>query len=173
MQTHLMLVRERELLVLGDPLDRVPERGGALVVRGEAGIGKFALLAAAEHRARPRHGGAERYRGAVRGASALRRSSATTRAGRPDRRAWHRAAAGVGPDGEVAADLEAAAARARQRGGIEVAVAALERAAELSGDSARRGRRLLSAAELAFELGRPQIVLRLLREAQSLELEPQ
>lgn len=39
--------RDRELRVLDDVLERVNERGGALVVRGEAGIGKSALLATA------------------------------------------------------------------------------------------------------------------------------
>jgi pimeloyl-ACP methyl ester carboxylesterase len=43
--------RERELGLLDDLVDRVGERGGALVVSGEAGIGKSALLAAASRRA--------------------------------------------------------------------------------------------------------------------------
>jgi DNA-binding CsgD family transcriptional regulator len=43
--------RERELGVLDGLVDGVGERGGALVVRGEAGIGKSALLAAASTRA--------------------------------------------------------------------------------------------------------------------------
>lgn len=37
--------RDREIRILDDLLGRVTERGGALVVRGEAGIGKSALLA--------------------------------------------------------------------------------------------------------------------------------
>jgi len=40
--------------VLDDLVDRVGERGGALVVRGEAGTGKSALLAAASTRSRKR-----------------------------------------------------------------------------------------------------------------------
>jgi DNA-binding CsgD family transcriptional regulator len=90
--------------------------------------------------------------------------------GEADRRVWHRAAACAGPDENVAAELEAAATRAQQRGGIEAAVAALERAAGLSADPARRGDRLLSAAELAVELGRRDLVARLLREVAPLEL---
>jgi AAA ATPase domain len=46
--TLLPLVgRESELAVLDDLVARVGEFGGALVVRGEAGIGKSALLQAA------------------------------------------------------------------------------------------------------------------------------
>jgi DNA-binding CsgD family transcriptional regulator len=82
-----------------------------------------------------------------------------------DRRVWHRAAACSEPDEEVAADLEAAASRAQIRGGVDTAVAALERAAALSGDPVSRGRRLLRAAELAVELGRRDVVVRLLGEA--------
>jgi DNA-binding CsgD family transcriptional regulator len=90
--------------------------------------------------------------------------------GEVDRRAWHRAASTVGPDEDVAAELEAAAARAQWRGGVEAAVVALERAARLSEDSGRRGERLLRAAELAFELGRQDLVVRLLSLTEPIEL---
>ncbi len=43
--------RERELARLDEMVDGLPERGAALLVRGEAGIGKSALLAAASRRA--------------------------------------------------------------------------------------------------------------------------
>ncbi|WP_433605925.1 ATP-binding protein [Dactylosporangium sp. CA-139114] len=75
-------------------------------------------------------------------------------AGDPERRPWHRASAARGPDEDVAADLEAAAARAHQRGGIETAAAALERAAGLTADPDERAERLLRAADLVAELGR-------------------
>ena len=88
----------------------------------------------------------------------------------PDRRVWHRAAASAGPDEEVAAQLEAAAARAQRHGGIEAAATALERAASLSSDPARRAQRLLRAAEFAAEMGRPDAVTRLFRQLERLDL---
>src|SRR5829696_6254680 len=91
-------------------------------------------------------------------------------ADQPDRQVWHRAAALVGPDESVAAALEATARRARRRGAIGVAIDALERAVELSEDRARKGRRLLDAAELAFERGSQGLVARLVAEAERLEL---
>ena len=48
----LLFGRERDVDVLADLVDRVGERGGAVVIRGDAGIGKSALLAAANRRAR-------------------------------------------------------------------------------------------------------------------------
>jgi DNA-binding CsgD family transcriptional regulator len=94
-------------------------------------------------------------------------------AGEPDRRVWHRAAAVVGYDDAVAGELEGAATRAERRGAQAVAVAALERAAVLTRDPAERGGRLLQAVEWAQELGRPDLVTRLLREVATLELRPQ
>jgi predicted ATPase len=43
--------RERELTRLYELVDEVPERGAALLVRGEPGIGKSTLLVAARQRA--------------------------------------------------------------------------------------------------------------------------
>lgn len=86
----------------------------------------------------------------------------------PDRRAWHRAASTIGRSEDVAADLDEVAARARARGGPIVAVHALERAAELTPDPTRRAKRLLRAAELAFELGRRDIVARVIGEVEPL-----
>ncbi len=87
----------------------------------------------------------------------------------PDRAVWHRAASILGPDEAVAGELEAAARDTRRRGGTAVAVSALQRAADL-GDSTHRARRLLQAAELGFELGRQDLVLDLLAEAEPLGL---
>jgi DNA-binding CsgD family transcriptional regulator len=85
-----------------------------------------------------------------------------------DRRAWHRAAASLGRDEEVAGQLERAAERARQRSGFATAARALERAAELSGDDEDRGRRLAGAAADAWLAGRPGQALALLDKAAAL-----
>jgi DNA-binding CsgD family transcriptional regulator len=89
----------------------------------------------------------------------------------PDRRVWHRAAMISGEHEDIAVELEEAADRARRRGAIGVAIAALRRAGELSGPTTG-GRRLLAAAGLAFELGRPDLVVPLLREAETFERGP-
>jgi DNA-binding CsgD family transcriptional regulator len=63
-----------------------------------------------------------------------------------DRKAWHLAAAASAPDEPIAAALEAAADRARQRGGLVARARAFERAGRLSPDREQRARRLLQAA---------------------------
>jgi DNA-binding CsgD family transcriptional regulator len=74
----------------------------------------------------------------------------------PDRRAWHRAHATAGPDEEIATELERSAGRAADRGGIAAAAAFLERSAELTSDSAERGRRALAAADAKIDSGAPE-----------------
>jgi DNA-binding CsgD family transcriptional regulator len=96
---------------------------------------------------------------------------AATLEAEPDRRVWHRAALISGEHEDVALELEEAAGRARQRGATGVAVTAMRRAGELSGP-AGGGHRMLGAAELAFELGRPDVVAPLLREVERLDLGP-
>ncbi|MEV0027704.1 AAA family ATPase [Nocardia sp. NPDC050793] len=85
----------------------------------------------------------------------------------PDRQVWHRAAGTVGPDEQVAAELEVVAERARHRQG---AVAALERAAALSDSPDRRADRLLRAAESAVDSGRRDTAQRLVDAARTLPL---
>ncbi|SNT66222.1 regulatory protein, luxR family [Asanoa hainanensis] len=72
----------------------------------------------------------------------------------PDRAVWHRASSVSGRDERIAAELEQAAGSARRRGAIASAATWLERAAALSPDPRAQAARLLSAAELAYELGR-------------------
>jgi tetratricopeptide (TPR) repeat protein len=72
----------------------------------------------------------------------------------------------------VAGALDAAADRATLRGASAVAIAALERAADLTADPSGRALRLFRAAELSLELGRPHEAVRLLMAAQQLGLPP-
>src|SRR5204863_3300581 len=57
-----------------------------------------------------------------------------------------------------------------QHGALDVAVAALTRSAELTEGDSQRGARLLSAAELATQMGKRETVLGLLALAEPLEL---
>jgi DNA-binding CsgD family transcriptional regulator len=90
----------------------------------------------------------------------------------PDRRSWHRAKAVLGEDEGAAADLEITACRAQDRGAPSTALGALELAASLTPQGPDRARRLLAAAELAFHLGDPPAVGRLLDSAATLDLSP-
>src|SRR3954469_7770288 len=71
----------------------------------------------------------------------------------PDRRAWHRARAAVGPDEDIAAELERSAGRAFSHGGLAAAAAFLERAATLTPDPARQVGRSLDAAQAKVHAG--------------------
>ncbi|MFH9354549.1 AAA family ATPase [Kitasatospora sp. NPDC017646] len=71
----------------------------------------------------------------------------------PDRRAWHLAAATVGPDQDVSTALQHTADRARRRGGFAAAAAARQRAAELSPRREDRARLFSEAAADAVFTG--------------------
>jgi hypothetical protein len=84
----------------------------------------------------------------------------------PDRRSWHLAQAAVGPDDEVARELERSAERARGRGGLAAAAAFLERSAALTVDAAQRTERALAAAHAKHEAGATEAALELLAVAE-------
>jgi hypothetical protein len=89
-----------------------------------------------------------------------------------DRRAWHLAAAALGPDEDAASQLEAAAGRAQRRSGFAAAAAALQRAAAVSPLETDRLRRLLAAAAAAQRAGHVEHAVRLLDEASRRTDEP-
>jgi DNA-binding CsgD family transcriptional regulator len=82
------------------------------------------------------------------------------------RRAWHLGQAATGPDERAAEQLEHSAEQAALRGGPAAALAALSRAAELTADGPRRGRRLWSAARAAIRGGFTATAVELLDRAE-------
>jgi DNA-binding NarL/FixJ family response regulator len=82
------------------------------------------------------------------------------------RRAWHLGQAATGPDEQAAEQLERSAEQAALRGGPAAATAALARAAELTADGARRGRRLWVAALAALRGGTTSVAVELLDRAE-------
>jgi DNA-binding NarL/FixJ family response regulator len=145
-----------ELGVPADALDAA-EQAGLAVVRGGRLSVRHPLVRSAVY-----HGAPVSQRRAVHAALASALDA------EPDRRVWHRAAALVEPDTEVAAELEAAAERARQRSGFAAAAHALERAAALTEDMEVRVGRLIAAAENAWLGGRGARAAALLEQARPL-----
>jgi hypothetical protein len=125
------------------------ERSGLIVVDAQAVAFRHPLVRAAVYQ-----GATSAERGAAHAALAAALDGPQAGESAADRRAWHRAAAAPGPDEQVAAELEQAAARARQRLGHAAAAAALERAARLTPDQPGKARRLIAAAGAALDAGR-------------------
>src|SRR5262249_28216038 len=168
--------RDAVLVAAVDCVDELPEiLAGAAVLAGRlVPVDVLDCAAAAgllrfdEMRVRFRH---PLVRSAVLQSETMARRHAAHRAlasvlvDEPYRRAWHRAQSIVGLDDEVADELEASHRISLRRGSVTSAIWALERSAQLTADPARRGRRLLLAAEHAFGLGRADVVDRLLAAA--------
>jgi DNA-binding CsgD family transcriptional regulator len=94
-------------------------------------------------------------------------ADATDAEASPDRHAWHRASAALGPDEAVASELERSADRAVSLGGLAAAAAFLETAASLTPDPARRAQRSLAAAQAKAGAGAFEDAYNLLAFAQS------
>src|SRR5689334_9120295 len=92
---------------------------------------------------------------------------------RPDRQAWHLAAAVLHPDEHVASLLEATAVQAQHRGGAAAAALAMERAAELSPEPEDQARRLVAAASVAVPTGQGDWVQDLATRALALTADPE
>ena len=113
--------------------------------------------------------------GVVQGESLVRRQAANAAlaevlTNEPYRRTWHKAQSIVGPDDQIADELEANVAIALSRGGVISAIRDLERSAQLTAGSAARGHRLLMAAEHAFGLGRADLLSDLIAAAARTQL---
>ena len=128
-----------------DPAEKAAETAGLIEVSGSFARFRHPLIRAAIY-----HGAADADR--RRAHHCLGQA-----AGRGDEgRMWHRAAAAAGPDESLAADLEAAAERARGRGGACVSsVGLLRRAVALTPDDGRRARREVDLAKSELAIGRP------------------
>ncbi|MFI6638698.1 AAA family ATPase [Streptomyces sp. NPDC050504] len=108
------------------------------------------------------------YQGAVlveRTAAHRALAEAAPVAGDMGRRAWHLAAATVGYDEEVAAELERSAELFRSRGGRAAVAAAYRRSARLTEDQEARSVRLTAAAAAAAEAGQVELAGTLADEA--------
>jgi DNA-binding CsgD family transcriptional regulator len=117
------------------------ETGGILEFSGNSVRFRHPLLRSAVY-----HGAADRDRRLAHAALSETASSE----GDLDQRTWHRAAAAIAPDEELASEVQHAAERACGRGGWTAAAALLRRSAELTpGDGARAKREVaLAGAEL-------------------------
>jgi tetratricopeptide (TPR) repeat protein len=150
------VLRAAEILGIGTEALDVAERSGLASVRGETLELRHPLVRSAVHQ-----GSTSSERRLVH----LALADVLTHDSEADQRAWHRAAAALGPDADVADELERTAERARLRSGHAAAATALERAAELSADSDSQARRLVAAATSAWHAGLSARASRLVERA--------
>ena len=145
---------------LGPTLDHlaVAERDGLVTIAGPALAFRHPLLRTAIYRFAP---ASERV------AAHRALAAAYSDPAQVDQRAWHRAAATLGPDPEAAASLVAVAERAALRGEHAEASAAYARAAEMSAERRTRFRLLAAAAEAARDAGRPDQAIALAGRAEA------
>ena len=85
----------------------------------------------------------------------------------PEHRVWHLAAAATGPDEEVAAALEKAAAKIQARAGLAASAAFLQRSVTLTAEPGRHTERALAAALANLHAGAFDIALGLLAQAEA------
>jgi DNA-binding CsgD family transcriptional regulator len=135
------------------------ERGGLLRVNGSV-VFRHPLVRSAV------------YRSASRDERKAAHEALAAVVGDDVRSAWHRAIVAEGADEGIAAQLEAAGMEALGRGAQATATAAFERAAELSGDPARRGHRLAFAAQASLDAGRPDAAVALVERARTFVVDP-
>lgn len=143
-----------------DPVQAIEQLdGGLLIVAGNTYRMAHPLVGSALRQAMP-----------LPTRQAAHRALAGILSTQPGRAVWHRALSLTSADESVAAALEEAAANARRRGAVASAVTYLGRAAELSPAAESQASRLLSSAELAYELGRFRQVEQLTSQARGLPL---
>jgi DNA-binding CsgD family transcriptional regulator len=158
-----VVLRAAEALGVSADAAAAAERSGLITIGQQKVTFRHPLIRAAA------------YHGAVfaaRSAAHLAIASVLTGEHDADRRAWHRATAAVGPDEQIAAELEQAAARTSHRLGHATAATALERAAALTPDRQARARRLIAAAEAAAAGGRSGHAVSLSEQAARLSTDP-
>jgi DNA-binding CsgD family transcriptional regulator len=100
-------------------------------------------------------------------AAHLALAAATDAQADPERRVWHLAAAAAGPDEEVAAALEQAAAKIQARAGLAASAAFLERSVMLTAEPRLRADRALTAALANLHAGAFDAALGLLAQAEA------